>query len=998
MTDSIRFPAAIALMVLAMVAQANDTIHFGFEDGTLNGFRVVEGSFEKLITDRTSFHHVTTRYNRVGKYHLSTLECKNNTPSDLFMGQIVSPVFILKKPVVTCLVGGGAHKNTYVAICLLSGQEVARANGTNAQPMKAVKWNLAKWVGKKLYIKIVDGNEEGWGHVTFDDFRATGTLVKGTLAKVKPILKVKKPLPESAQLKRLRAAVNTLIRDYPSYARLGRSHLATITRLKAEKNKAVVAKKSREILLANPLLTRAPIVFVTRKQYAPDHHNTETMFQTNEMNTRKFGPGGSYLKSIDFAKGGTVSTILDPGKTSVVRDPEVSWDGKTVLLSMRKSVTDNYHVYEINADGTGLKQLTNAKHVFDIDPLYLPDGDIAFTSSREPKYCMCNRHIMGNLYRMKPDGANIHQIGKSTLFEGHGSVLPDGRIIYYRWEYVDRNFGDAQGLWVVNPDGTNHAIYWGNNISSPGGVIDPRPIPGTDLVMCIFGSCHDRPWGAVAILDRRKGVDSPEAVVRTWPASAKKLVNDKRENAWDAFVRVRPKYEDPFPLDKNFFLVSRMTGKGEQMGIYLIDMFGNEELLHTEGHGCYDPKPLAARKKPRSMPTRRNFKRRDGHFYVQNAYIGTHMKGVKPGDIKYLRVVEAPEKRTWTNASWGGQGTIAPSMNWHDFSNKRILGTVPVEKDGSASFKAPSDTFLFFQVLDKDKKMIHSMRSGTQIQSGEFQGCVGCHEDRVKATPELTRQKPLALKRSPSVLNGWYGKPRLFSYAREVQPVFDKHCVKCHDFDKPAGKKLILAGDKNVFFNASYTELWRKKIIKCVGGGPARIQKADSWGSHKSKLIQVLEKGHNKVKLSDEEMARIVTWVDMNGVYYPTYDSAYPKSSTGRSPLNGGQLKRLSQLTKVAFVGNHRKNQGPLVSFDRPEISPCLKALKKGSKEYNEALAIIKAGQAALAKSPRADMPNFKPAEYAQKRLKFYDDRRKHEIGIRKAMDTGKKVYDPGVK
>jgi hypothetical protein len=346
-----------------------------------------------------------------------------------------------------------------------------------------------------------------------------------------------------------------------------------------------------------------------------------------------------------------------------------------------------------------LKQLTNADGVFDIDPIYLPDGDVAFTSSREPKYCMCNRHIMGNLYRMKPDGANIHQIGKSTLFEGHGSMLPDGRIIYYRWEYVDRNFGDAQGLWVVNPDGTNHAIYWGNNISSPGGVLDPRPIPGTDLVMCIFGSCHDRPWGAVAILDRKKGVDSPAAVLRTWPASAKKLVNNKRENGWDAFVRVRPKYEDPFPLDKNFFLVSRMTGKGEQMGIYLLDMFGNETLLHTEGHGCYDPKPLAARKKPRVQPTRRDFKRKDGHFYVQNAYIGTHMKDVKPGDIKYLRVVEAPEKRTWTNASWGGQGTIAPHLIRQKLREHPSQGDCPRQVSTARSQKSNGLLGSFFVVL-----------------------------------------------------------------------------------------------------------------------------------------------------------------------------------------------------------------------------------------------------------------------------------------------------------
>lgn len=172
---------------------------------------------------------------------------------------------------------------------------------------------------------------------------------------------------------------------------------------------------------------------------------------------------------------------------------------------MRKSPEDFYHIYEMNLDGTGLKQLTSATGISDIDPIYLPDGSIVFTSTRQPKYCMCNRHIMGNLFRMNADGSNITQIGVSTLFEGHSTLLNDGRILYDRWEYVDRNFGDAQGLWTVNPDGTKHSIYYGNNTASPGGVIDGRQIPGTDLVACTFGSCHDRPWGAIAIIDRKKG-------------------------------------------------------------------------------------------------------------------------------------------------------------------------------------------------------------------------------------------------------------------------------------------------------------------------------------------------------------------------------------------------------------------------------------------------------------------------------------------------------------
>ncbi|HOT50456.1 MAG TPA: hypothetical protein PLI07_05730 [Candidatus Hydrogenedentes bacterium] len=213
-----------------------------------------------------------------------------------------------------------------------------------------------------------------------------------------------------------------------------------------------------------PASVADPILFVVRPQYREDHHNTETMFQKGEINQASFR-GGSALKVLDVPTG-AARTLLDC-PDGIIRDPDVSFDGRTILFSMRREADDDFHIYEIGADGAGLRQLTFARGVTDIDPLYLPDGAIAFSSTREPKYCMCNRHIMANLFRMESDGANIHQIGKSTLFEGHGALLPDGRILYYRWEYIDRNFGDAQGLWTVRPDGTDHALYWGNNTASP---------------------------------------------------------------------------------------------------------------------------------------------------------------------------------------------------------------------------------------------------------------------------------------------------------------------------------------------------------------------------------------------------------------------------------------------------------------------------------------------------------------------------------------------------
>ncbi len=744
---------------------------------------------------------------------------------------------------------------------------------------------------------------------------------------------------------------------------------------------------ARKAVTANPLISRYPILFVVRHQYKPDHHNTETMFQTGEINTAKFQGGGA-LKVIDFAAGGKVGTILASEK-GVIRDPEVHFDGKRILFSMRKDVEDDYHIYEINSDGSGLRQITSAKGVFDIDPIYLPDESIVFTSSREPKFCMCNRHIMGNLYRMDPDGANIRQISKNTLHDGHARLMPDGRIMYDRWEYVDRNFGDAQGLWTTNPDGTQHLIYWKNNTGSPGAVLDGHVIPGSQQVLCIFSSCHDRPWGALAIVDRRLGLDGRPPVVRTWPADAVDLVDVK--GGIDTFRKIKLKFEDPFPLSDKYFLCSRMTGRGEEMGVYLVDVFGNETLLHVEEPGCFDPMPLGPRVRPTLIPEKRDFANKEGIFYVQDVYVGTHMAGVRPGSVKYLRVVEAGEKRTWTHPCWFGQGAEAPGMNWHDFGNKKIFGTVPVEPDGSAHFSVPCDRFVFFQLLDEKGMMIQSMRSGTIVQSGETTGCIGCHEER-RSAPPAKKEILLALQRPPSMLAGWRGPARFFNYMTEVQPVWDRHCVSCHDYGKPGAKAVNLSRDRGMIFNSSYFNLWNMKKIKVVGAGPAEIQQAYSWGSHASPLIAQLKAGHRDVKLNEEEWDRIITWLDLNAPYYPTYDANFDMNLFGRAPLGDGQVKRLSELTGVKW--NDRMSVMN-VSFDRPEKSPCLEKFKDHADPvYSETLAIIEEGRRILAENPSAEMPDFKPCGDHLRRQQKYAARLAIEERNREALRAGRKLYD----
>ncbi|NQU21750.1 MAG: hypothetical protein HQ567_10740, partial [Candidatus Nealsonbacteria bacterium] len=373
----------------------------------------------------------------------------------------------------------------------------------NVQNIKFIHDNLGKEVWDVLWI-----NPEG--------------LV---VPKIPPAAMVKRPptpaannpaetvgLPSPQQIASLRVAIEDLMQTFPKRYTNGTEFLKRLEQIEKQTADAKPDQPTdlgpqfdalrREALVANPLISGQPILFVVRQQYRSHYHAIDTLFHTDEFNPDRgvmhstlFGPGGA-MKSIDFGRGGKVTTLLEV-PDGIARDPDVYFDGRKIVFAMRRRVAEDYHLWEINTDGTGIRQLTRAEGVADFDPIYLPDDTIVFSSTREPKYNMCSRDIAANLFRMEADGANVHQITKNTLFENHAELMPDGRILYARWEYVDRNFGDAHGLWTVNPDGTNQAVYWGNNTAVPGAVFNAHLMPGTQQVVCILGMHHDRLWGAL---------------------------------------------------------------------------------------------------------------------------------------------------------------------------------------------------------------------------------------------------------------------------------------------------------------------------------------------------------------------------------------------------------------------------------------------------------------------------------------------------------------------
>jgi hypothetical protein len=336
---------------------------------------------------------------------------------------------------------------------------------------------------------------------------------------------------------------------------------------------------------------------------------------------------------------------------------------------------------------------------------------------------------------------------------------------------------------------------------------------------------------------------------------------------------------------------------------------------------------------------------------------------------------------------------MMPAMDWNDFNNKKILGTVPVNEDGSAYFEVPSEKFVFFQLLDKDGMMIQSMRSGTMVQPGEQNGCIGCHDDRLATVSQMKNKTALAFAGKPHRPKPWQGKTDEFSYREEVQPVFDRLCLQCHQSGTKAGEMLDLSGGTAQVFNTSYAELWRKKYICAVGAGPAQTMPARSWGASASKLITVLKNGHAGIQIDSLSLDKLITWIDLNAPYYPSYATSFPNNPFGRSPLTHKETNRLKELTGIDITSQQAASYA--INFDEPVKSQALIDLKqKDTEKYEEALQIIAAGSERIQQSGVNDLNGFISCPLDQWREEKYNEHRKIEQENRKSIIAGKKRFD----
>ena len=762
-----------------------------------------------------------------------------------------------------------------------------------------------------------------------------------------------------------------------------------------------------------------------------------------------YAPGGGlYVYSPDDA-GGRLKRIFD-SSSGMITSADLSYDGTEIVFAWRRGghirsnpighrndisryalEKANYHVFRINVDGTGLTQLTHGPYN-NLDPCWLPDGGIAFISDRKPAYAYCYVVTSPVLFRMERDGSRQQRISASYLMDFTPAVLNDGRLIYTRWEYVDRGVCPIQSLWSINPDGTGLQGFYGNRVLEPGTFMDARPIPGTQRILATATNHNGPCRGAIVEIDPAKGANAPEAVRNLTPEVDIYAHRDGGGSYGNGMLLagVRAPYLKPFAIDENHFLVSKAGT------IQLRDFDANAVSLvsSTGGMGFYCPQPIRATTVPpvvTRVPSETD-EAPSGSAWatvlMQDVYNGLEPH-VKRGQVKQIAVVQEVGKGTHTPhfnpCPMTGKGTRRTVCFGYQspvvscgatFAPKKVWGFADVREDGSAAFKVPAEVPIEFLALDAEGRAVQRMRTFTHLMPGEVQGCIGCHADRNSAVPHDAAE-PM-FHADVQELQGPEWGVAGFSYPHVVQPVFDQHCVECHNARESAGL-VDLSGDKTDLFNVSYDVLCRTGTLGAwhwdrqwtpegprhdalrgkspyvewiwgINGSGHNILEITPrrWGSPASKLAEIIHSGHPdedgqpRVDLSPSERRKIYLWMDLNIPYYGTASSNHKLQMGGRrmypreldSTLKEVASRRCAEchkdriprdfFTRILKPENNRFLLAPLAkSAGGTERCATVVFASKDDPDYRKIIDTFKPVQQLLEERPRADMDGFQPID-----------------------------------
>ncbi len=680
------------------------------------------------------------------------------------------------------------------------------------------------------------------------------------------------------QIAALRRAIEYLGRTHgPRYPKAA-EYLSRLGALEKNFVPEQFAALKREAILANPEIDFDRILLVRRSEsylaLPQNWQGNSSLKKTVEneiatLNIRQPNP--------------VIQTVYKPPRPVFVGDLHLHFDAKRLLFS---STIENgsWQVFEMNVDGTGLRQVTPGKDA-DVDSyegVYLPDERIIFTSSTgfQGVPCVGGSDFVGNLHVMNPDGTGVRRLTFDQDNNWCPSLTSDGRVMYLRWEYTDSAHYFSRVLMRMNPDGTGQSEFYGSESYWPNSLFYARPLPGSNTKFIgVVGGHHGVPrMGELVLFDTALGRQEDTGAVQRIPGYGKKVegkIVDSLVNAsW-------PKFLHPQPISQTTFIVSAKPTDHSKWGIYIVDIFDNMLFIAEEPKmALFEPIPLRKTPRPQILPDRIKPGEKTATVLLTDVHTGRGLNGVPRGVVKKLRLYYYD----YSYRKMGGHYLVGIEGPW---DVRRIIGTVPVHEDGSAWFEIPANTPVAIQPLDAEGKALQMMRSWFVGMPGERVSCVGCHEKQNEASPP---RAAMAARQPPAKPTPWYGPIRGFSFLREVQPVLDRYCVGCHDGKTPgrpnlADTTIIKTSAGMGKFPVSYTEL--HPYVR--RGGPEGDYSGLTpleFHADTSPLVRMLLKGHHNVTLDAEAWDRIITWIDQNVPCHGTW------SEVGTIPTNYAQRRR----------------------------------------------------------------------------------------------------------
>jgi hypothetical protein len=715
---------------------------------------------------------------------------------------------------------------------------------------------------------------------------------------------------DSGTVASLRGAIDDLTKSCGNSYLRGAEFLKRLDSLGPNPSPDDLAALRREALLANPLLDFVGLLLIEREASVPG------LPQNWQGNCSL--PRGAVANRIavlrDLRGEPKLETIYQPEVPRLITDIELHPDAGRILFSSL-GVHDRWQVFEMNLeDGSPPRPLPLIiePDVDNYDACYLPDGNILFasTATYTGVPCVSGKTHVGNLHRFIPATGAIRRLTFDQEHNWNPTILPDGRVMYQRWEYSDLPHSNSRLLFQMNPDGTNQSELYGSNSYFPNSFFYARPVPGhASKLVGVAGGHHGvARAGRLLMLDPDLARREADGVVHEFPHRGRKvepLVKDQLvKDVWPQFLM-------PWPLDEKHVIVSCKPSAQSMWGIYLVDTFDNMTLLHeVPGQSLFEPMVLEKQTRAPVIPDRTVASRNDATVLLSDIYQGPGLEGVARGSVKKLRVIEYYFGMRDMGGLLGAVGMDGP------WDIRRVLGTVPVEEDGSAHFTIPANTPLMVQPLDADGQAMQTMRSWFTGMPGERVSCIGCHASMNEAPPTAVARA--AMLPPADIEATWLAPVRGFNFAREVQPVLDRHCTACHAGEEGDAEPYLKgdrktddwstqiagnAGKNGGKFTASYAELVR--YIRRPGiESDMRVLSPMDYHFSTTDLGRLLREGHHGVKLDRESSERLITWADINAPFHGTWSEII------------GEKQVLGKAARASELRKRYAGAGPIPDYE----------------------------------------------------------------------------------